>query len=388
MSEMNNQNERPANLPVRRRRPDKAARKAKVTRLVLRGTMMFLTILLMVLIAALSLLDGVFNGPSVSARDILTRSLSYSSGTYWIPSVFLGEELAAQIIQDDPKIDALPDTSGSVAIDTTGALNGDNEEWKDYPDGIRIETVKGDTFTAYVMIVRDPSMVYTGTSTEKFSTSIPGGRLNQVIEKEGAIAGINGGAFLDNGTSGLVVGSVPYGLVVSKGQIVWDDGRSGPADKNWTGFVGFDENNRLIVSKTITATQAKEWNIRDGVCFGPVLIMDSQINNEAYNNDGGWNPRTGIGQRADGAVLMVAIDGRQAGSIGGSFADLINIMVEYGAVNACALDGGTSTIMYYRDTYGLYGEAGQLQMINTYSALQEEPRRMPTFFLVKPGSEE
>ena len=41
----------------------------------------------------------------------------------------------------------------------------------------------------------------------------------------------------------------------------------------------------------------------------------------------------------------------------------------------------------YRDTYGLYGEAGQVQMINSYSLRQEEPRRMPTFFMVAPGSE-
>ncbi len=387
MSEMNTNPERPANLPVRRR-PNKAQRKAKVTRLVLRGVMMFLTILLMVLIAALSLLDGVFNGPSVSARDTLTRSLSYSSGTYWIPSVFLGEQLANEIIENNPDLWNGPETSGTVVIDTTGAMSGDNEEWKDYPDGIRIETVKGATFTAHVMIVRDPSTVYVATSTESFSTSIPGGRLNQVIEKENAIAGINGGAFLDNGTSGTIVGSVPEGLVISNGEVVWNDGRSGPTNNNFTGFVGFTEDNRMIVSKTITAAQAKEWKIRDGVCFGPVLIIDNNVNNEAYNNDAGWNPRTGIGQRADGAVVMVCIDGRQAGSIGGSFADLIDILLEYGAVNACALDGGTSTIMYYRDTYGLYGEAGKLKMINTYSALQEDPRRMPTFFLVKPSSEE
>ncbi len=386
MSEMNT----PMNpeWPVRRRVPTKAQRKAKTTRLVLRGTMMFLTILLMVLVAALSLLDGVFNGPSVAARDILTRSLSYSSGTYWIPAMFLGDELAAEIIAGDPNDGSIPDSSLDAVIDTTGALNGDSEEWANSPDGIRIETVKGSTYTAHVMIVRDPSTVYVGTSTESFSPSIAGGRLNQVIERENAIAGINGGAFYDDGSSGTRVGATPYGLVVSKGDYLWDDGRSGPADKNWTGFVGFTEDNLMIVSKTVTAAQAKEWKIRDGVCFGPVLIINSQINNEAYNNDGGWNPRTGIGQRADGAVVMVCIDGRQAGSIGGSFADLIDIMVEYGVVNACALDGGTSTIMYYRDTYGLYGEAGKLKMINTYSALQEEPRRMPTFFLVRAANEE
>ena len=99
------------------------------------------------------------------------------------------------------------------------------------------------------------------------------------------------------------------------------------------------------------------------------------------------NPRTGIGQRADGAVIMVCIDGRQAGSVGGSFADMINIMVEFGAVNACNLDGGSSSVMMYRDNGGRYGTPGEVVMINSYSLLQEQPRRMPTFFMVMPPKE-
>ena len=58
--------------------------------------------------------------------------------------------------------------------------------------------------------------------------------------------------------------------------------------------------------------------------------------------------------------------------------DTIDIMVEYGAVNACNLDGGSSTVMLLRD------EAGQVQFVNNVSLLQEEPRRMPTAFMVRP----
>ena len=52
-------------------------------------------------------------------------------------------------------------------------------------------------------------------------------------------------------------------------------------------------------------------------------------------------------------------------------------MQEYGAYNACNMDGGSSTIMYYRDT------AGTVNRINSYSVLQSEPRRMPDFWMVK-----
>lgn len=55
---------------------------------------------------------------------------------------------------------------------------------------------------------------------------------------------------------------------------------------------------------------------------GPVLIMNGEINQEAYNSNSGWNPRTAIGQRKDGAVVFVCIDGRQAGSAGGTYKDV------------------------------------------------------------------
>ena len=74
------------------------------------------------------------------------------------------------------------------------------------------------------MIVRDPSKVYLGTSTENFSTSIPGTRIDDQIETDGAIAGVNAGAFFDNGTSDPSVGSVPEGLVYSKGACKWTTG--------------------------------------------------------------------------------------------------------------------------------------------------------------------
>ena len=82
-------------------------------------------------------------------------------------------------------------------------------------------------------------------------------------------------------------------------------------------------------------------------------------------------------------MIFVCIDGRQAASLGGTYADIINIMVEYGAVNACNMDGGSSSVMMYRDERGLFGEAGAVTMINNYSLLQSQPRKMPNFWMVR-----
>ena len=352
-----------------------------------RSLLVFFTVVLLAVVGLCMVCNLIFNGPSESARDVLTMSMLESSGMKWFPGIFIGQEKVEEIRTNISE--TLPNdvsVSDKVVINPGNSMT--NAEWADHPDGIRIEYIYGDTYNAYVMLIRNPADVYMATSTEKFSTDIPGTRIHNQIITEGAIAAINAGAFFDNGTSSSVVGSVPQGLVIAGGKVVWESG-SAPEQ----GFVGFNQDNILVVAQTMTGTKALELGIRDGCCFGPVLIMDGNVNMEAYNSNSGWNPRTAIGQRADGTVIFLAIDGRQAGSLGGSYADIIDIMMEYGAVNACNLDGGSSTVMLYKDTYGLYGAESKpwgndIAMINNYSLLQKEPRRMPTFFMVRPASEE
>lgn len=351
-------------------------------RIVRRFFLLLFTVILLSLAALVLVMNLIFKGPSPTAQERLTMSLIEASATKWIPALFIGEERVAEITSAESGsslTDDVTDTS-QVIIQKDSAISASSNEWDNYPDGIRIESYAGDTYNAHIMIVRDPSQVYMGISTESFSTSIPGKRLNAVMEEENVLAGVNAGAFNDDGTASSTVGSCPLGLVMSGGKCVWTSGKQPGLE----GFAGFTNDDVLVVSTTnLTKAQAEEMDIRDGCCFGPVLIMNGEVNMEAYNMNSGFNPRTAIGQRADGAVIFVCVDGRQAGSIGGTYADVIDIMVEYGAVNACNMDGGSSSIMYYRDTYGRYGEAGQVQRINSYSLLQSEPRRMPNYWLVK-----
>ena len=54
-------------------------------------------------------------------------------------------------------------------------------------------------------------------------------------------------------------------------------------------------------------------------------------------------PRSAIGQRQDGIVLFLVINGRISSSIGADMVDLCDIMERYGAYNAANLDGGASS---------------------------------------------
>ena len=382
------------------RKKKKQAKAKAMTFTILRRTgLCLLTLVLVLLIGACLILNMLFNNMNDEVTKRLTMSLREPSGTKWLPALFIGKDRVAEIENegsDAIDITMLSQTgsgeSDGPQIDPNGSMSNPTGEFDDYPDGLYIEEVKGKTFNAYVMVIQDPSKVYMATSSTPFSKDKPGLRVNEAIAKEGAIAAINAGAFFDNGTSDPVVGSVPEGLVIAGGEVLW---KTGQAPEN--GFVGFNYDNQMIVDHSMTASRAKELNIRDGCCFGPALIINGTINQKAYSSNSGFNPRTAIGQRADGAVIFVCIDGRQAGSLGGSYKDIINLMLEYGAVNACNLDGGSSTVMVYEDQYGRYdsdtdrqrfGDNDEYVLINNYSLLQEQPRRMPTFFMVKPPSED
>lgn len=60
----------------------------------------------------------------------------------------------------------------------------------------------------------------------------------------------------------------------------------------------------------------------------------------------GANPRTAVGQKADGTLVFYTIDGRQSGySIGASMTQIAQRLVELGCVTALCLDGGGSTTL-------------------------------------------
>lgn len=82
--------------------------------------------------------------------------------------------------------------------------------------------------------------------------------------------------------------------------------------------------------------------VRDGapVFRANEAFLDAQLAPRA--------PRSAVGQTADGRVLLVAVDGRQAGySVGVTNFQLGQALARLGAVTAMALDGGGSTVMAF-----------------------------------------
>ena len=364
-------------------RPRQAKETRRTSAIVMRVVLVLLTAVAMTAFGLIALLYNVLTGPSETVRDLLVLSATQASATKWVPGLFIGQELVDEIVARSSQVqeDVIPMSSHTGG--TSGEGPSDNgDEWADAIDGMLYKTYSGPTYTAYILLVRDPSRVYVGTSSDYQSGKI-GSRIFEIVEREGAVAAINAGEFSDIGGQGT--GDTPIGLTYSKGSCVWNDGTRRT-------FIGFDGSGTLHAYNQMTKAQADELGIRDAVSFqnDNVLISNDGEKVTLYYAEGnvGLAQRTAIGQRADGTVILVVTDGRTASSLGATRNDIIDLLKDQGAVTAGMLDGGSSTMMYYEDYYTKYDidteglDDYQLQgLTNRYKAFTK-PRHMPTFFLV------
>ena len=337
--------------------------------------------IVLVLYALFSAVAVVAHGPSSTVRDLLVLSAMQASATKWVPGLFLDQATVEKIVADSKIV-----SKDTVPIDdyvTPADADKTVDEWENAIDGMLFETVSGSTYKAYVLLIQDPSRVFVGISSD-FKSGKQGAKIFDAAKKYNAVAAINGGEFHDAG--GVGTGDNPIGLTFSEGKLVWNDGH------NKRTFIGLDTENRLVVSEGMTPSEAEKLGIRDGVCFqtGNVLITNDGGGVALYYADKntGTAQRTAIGQRADGTIIFLATDGRSASSLGATHNDVIDIMVNYGAVTAAMLDGGSSTMMYYENYFEKYSfdidKLDQYQkqgLVNKYKAFTT-PRKIPTFFMV------
>ena len=233
------------------------------------------------------------HGPSKVARDLFVLSVRESSAGGFLANMVVSKSTIRKIEEGNKVADTTDTTDTSLIVfdnknnqdDVTDDLDKSGHTPYLEKDGLLFYEVSGSTFAGTMVVVTDPSRVFVGTSGDYKGE-----------------AGINVPAICDN--------------------------------------------NNVFVIGQMTGQQAIDRGIRDAVSFGPFLILNGTPL-EVSGMGGGLNPRTAIGQRADGAVLLLIIDGRQTHSLGASMNDLINVMLDFGAVNAANLDGGGSTVLYY-----------------------------------------
>ena len=230
-------------------------------------------------------------------------------------------------------------------------------------DLYKVINISGKGYQGFLVAIYDPSRVHIATTAYLGKR---GESILNVSKRENAIIAMNAGGYYDPDWNSN--GALPHGTVISNGKVVSDFSDAGMAG----GFIGFDNENKLILGK-MSKEEAVERGLRDAIEFGPYLIINGK--RSFIKGNGGWGiaPRSAIGQRQDGIVLFLVINGRLANSIGADMIDLCDVMENYGAYNAANLDGGSSSELVINN-----------KIVNTPVAGGEQGLRdMPTFWIVK-----
>ena len=329
----------------------------------------FLVITLgMVFIALVLTITLICHGPSESAKELFATTILETGQLKFLANVFLSKDELQKIVDKN----SLQDMDDEV---DKNLINTEGNKGKEL---IEIHNVSGDGFEGTMMVVNDPSKISLATT---YPWSEYGKELGVIVDEAGAIAGVNGGIYYSSGNKG----GRPYGVTVSNGEIQ-------DITLGWSGLylIGFDENNLLRIislegmNKSAVEKMVKEEKIRDAISFQEessdannhfVKLIINGEKRELSGKGSGQNPRTAIGQRKDGSVLILVTDGRgKNGHLGATASDLIEIMAEYGAVNAANVDGGSSSSLYYNKKY--------LRTSVTFYYTNSS-WRLPTAFVVK-----
>lgn len=283
----------------------------------------------------------LFYGPWDGFRNFWITSAMTTMNHQYLATWLYSDETIQKVLANNQivEIDEVSD-SNSIKIRKYSAKTIYKNEYekavltKDPGNDLyKVIPVSGTSYQGYLVAVYDPSRISVATTKYlgKYGESI-----TTVAKRENAIIAMNAGGFYDPDWNSN--GALPHGTVISNGKVVsdYEDARVGG------GFICFTKENKLILGK-MTKEEALAKGCRDAVEFGPYLIVNGK--SSFIKGNGGWGiaPRTAIGQRKDGIVLMLVINGRIPSSIGADLVDLTEIMENYGAYNAANLDGGSSS---------------------------------------------
>lgn len=318
-------------------------------------------------------LSIIHSGELVELRNMWIETAMNTFHHKWLATTLFPEDVInevmgnkAETVKSTPSPTSTPEPQKSKSIifnDYIGLSKGDvdftgNSVYEvNMEQEIAIMDVSGQDYKGKIAVIEDPSRVCVAHTSQK---GVIGNNILTFLSRNNAILAVNASGFAD------------YNGVGDGGEIVGASCASGEIWGTYTedyNTIAFDYDNKLQIG---VFGYWKENNIRDAVQFNPALILNGE---KQVEGSAGWgiSPRTAIGQRSDGAVVILTIDGRKPGySIGATMEQCADEMLKYGVVNAAACDGGSSTIMGYKG-----------QIITRCSSPQEGGRYLPNAFIVK-----
>ncbi|MCJ7688359.1 MAG: phosphodiester glycosidase family protein, partial [Clostridiaceae bacterium] len=275
----------------------------------------------------------VYYGPFKNVKTTLIGAAMTTSSLKWLVTSFISDEKIKQIMSEQ-KID-------SIVQDKPNDKDFGVKVEKKNDIGIERYDITGKRFKGYVLVINDPTRVKVGYST---MLGKEGQLTSEIAIYNKAIAAINGGAFTD-GVSGALytgTGANPEGIIMSGGEIIFNNIKS---ENERVDIVALTKSGKLLVGKS-TISEMQKNGVTEAVSFGPALIVNGK--KTINSGEGGWGiaPRSAIAQRKDGAIILIAIDGRQLSSLGATLKEVQDELYNFGAYNAANLDGGSSSSLF------------------------------------------
>ncbi len=241
------------------------------------------------------------------------------------------------------------------------------ERRKDLPLNVSIETIKkkynDHFFEGKLMTISNPFNVKLVTQQGSEGKDV-GEKIYVMAKRNHAVAAVNASGFWDE--TGHGGGKTGIGIVIENGKVI-----NTPKDINTPTLTSGITKYGQMVSGEFSASQLLNKNVVSAAGFMPQLIVNGE---KMITNDGGWGygPRSIMAQKKDGSIMFFVIDGRQPHSIGASLRDCQDILYEKGAVNAMAMDGGSSATLYAMG-----------DILNIPSTLSHKSRYLPNAWVVK-----
>ena len=293
--------------------------------------------LVMLFLLLYCVIGVIILGPSNYAGRLMVTTLMETSAAKFVPHMYMSAKDVQDIVAREEEASDIEVESALIKLPVkTESAASDEPVTVEEP--IELCDVKGPTYYGKMMIIKDPTRVFVGIPKDGFGADKSGMTVHAMVDHYDAIGGTNAGGFYDPNGNGT--GGIPDGIVIYEGKLLWGNLNS------YYSIAGIDKDGLLHVGR-ITAQAALDRGVQYAASYGPALIINGTPQNEHRALGGGINPRTAIGQREDGAILLLVVNGRSVDSLGATYDDLIEVFLEFGAVNATNLDGGSSSLMIY-----------------------------------------
>ena len=283
----------------------------------------------------------LFFGPYENTRKVFISTVLGTRHAYLITD-YISEETINKILGVSKVVEEAPQEQ--VKQDIATDLNKINVKYTSGNDISRYD-IHTERYNGYVLEIKNPLGVKVAMT--KYIGKM-GQKTSEMAEEHNAVAAINGGSFIDQSSDGTLyagTGAEPGGFVISGGKVIYP--KTNINKNNVENVIAFTKKGELIVGDH-TLEEMLKLGVQEAMCFRrPNIIINGnpQIKDKTLD---GLNPRTAVGQKEDGTVIFVVIDGRKITSPGATIYDMQQIMLDRGAINAGSLDGGYSSTMYYK----------------------------------------